>query len=255
MDPIMAIDIGVKFKNYGMKRPSLKQRLFSAVKNGKQRYIWALRDISFNVKPGEIFFVIGRNGAGKTTLLRVLAQTLLPNTGHLEINGGINAFLSMGLGFRPILSGTDNILLSLTFMGLSREQSKELLPSIIEFSQLGHYINAPIKYYSAGMKARLAFAVATAVEPDILVMDEVINAGDEEFREKSRQKVNQILESARAVIIATHNLENVIKMGSRAMWIEKGVMQNIGDPAEVVRDYREFVKTVRKDPLYDLRNM
>ena len=253
LNPIIAHDLGIKFKNYGTKRPTIKQRLSSVVKN-KQKYVWALSNVSFEVHPGETFFIIGRNGAGKTTLLKVLARTLKPDTGHLTVNGGIGAFLSMGLGFTPTLSGIDNAYLSLAFMGLTRAQCDEIIPSIIQFSQLGSYIHAPTKIYSAGMKARLAFAVATAVEPDILVMDEVISAGDEEFREKSQKRIDEILSNARAVIIATHNLGNVVKMASRAMWIEKGKVQSIGEPKDVVAQYREFIKEVRNDPMYDLRN-
>ncbi len=216
-----------------------------------RRPFWALRDVSFTVDPGEMFFVIGRNGAGKTTLLKLLAETLLPDAGELRFRGEVTAFLSMGLGFQPDLSGQDNLELALTLMGVPRRDFPAKREGVLEFTQLGPFLDMPVKTYSAGMKARLGFAIATCVEPEILIMDEVINAGDEQFREAANTRLESMLGKARAIIVATHNLHQALDRAQRVMWIESGRVMALGDPAEVVEQYRRFVIAVRNDPFYD----
>lgn len=249
-EPLVVENVGVQYRAFQSKRPSLRQRLLAALP-GRSRHFWALRNVSFKVEQGETFFIIGRNGAGKTTLLRVLAQVLFPTTGSVRIAGRVNAFLSMGLGFRTELTGDDNVSLSLTLMGFARSDIQALRPRITDFASLGDFINAPVRCYSAGMKARLAFSIATSVEPDILLMDEVMSTGDEQFREKCQARVRELLRKARAVVVATHRMSEVEAMGSRVLWIERGEVQRIGAPAAVVASYREFVAAVRRDPFYD----
>lgn len=214
---------------------------------------WALRDVSFQVNHGEMFFIIGRNGAGKTTLLKVLAETLLPDAGTLRFRGAVTAFLSMGMGFQAELSGHDNLELALTLMGVPRGEFPEKREEIDSFTQLGPFLDMPIKTYSAGMKARLGFAIATSIQPEVLIMDEVINAGDEQFREAAKTRLSVMLDTARAIVVATHNMNQVLEQGHRAMWIEAGQVQAVGEPRIVVQQYREFIKAVRNDPFYDLK--
>ena len=178
----------------------------------------------------------------------------MPDIGSLVVNGKINAFLSMGLGFRPELNGYDNINLSLAFMGFDKFKIKELTGSIEDFCRLGKYLNSPVKYYSAGMKARLAFSIATSVDPDILIMDEVINAGDEEFRERCGERVKNMMATAQAVVIATHNMRQVSDLADTVIWIEKGKMAFIGEPKEGIKRYVEFVAKVRANPFYELES-
>ncbi len=227
-----------------------KSDLITRLFKPKQPF-WALRDVTFTVRHGEMFFIIGRNGAGKTTLLKLLAETLLPDAGTLRFYGEITAFLSMGLGFQAELSGQDNLELSLTLMGVPQSAFPKMREEILEFTQLGPFLDMPVKTYSAGMKARLGFAIATCIEPEVLIMDEVINAGDEQFREAASQRLDRMLGKARAIIIATHNLHQAATQAQRVMWIESGHVMAIGDPAEVVEQYRAFIVAVRNDPFYD----
>lgn len=252
---ISSNNVGIKFRDYGgrKRRPTIKQRV-KRVLSSRNAYFWALKDITFDLPYGEVLCIIGRNGAGKTTLLKTLGGILPPDSGVLHVNGKINAFLSMGLGFRPELNGYDNINLSLAFMGFHKKEIIELTKSIEDFCCLGKYLNSPVKYYSAGMKARLAFSIATSVEPDILIMDEVINAGDEEFRERCNERVKNMMETAQAVVIATHSMPQVLALADTVMWIEKGKMVFMGNPKEGVDKYVEFIKEVRKNPFYELEN-
>ncbi len=244
-------DVGVTFSIYG-GRQTIKNRLLNRFFRPRRSF-WALRNISFTVYQGEAFFVIGRNGAGKTTLLKVIGETLLPDVGKVTVWGNITAFLSMGLGFRPDLTGNDNMELALQFMDVTRADIPRFREEIIEFTQLDDFIDMPVKNYSAGMKARLAFAIATCVEPEILIMDEVLNAGDEEFREKCQERLNRMLQKAKAVVICTHNLGNALAMGDRVMWIEQGEIRAVGEPQAVVDEYRDFSRFVWRDPFYDLK--
>jgi len=248
---ITARDVGVKFSIYG-PRQSMKQRVVNSLFRPKTSF-WALRNVSFDIGFGEAFFVVGRNGAGKTTLLKVMAETLLPDTGTVTVSGEISAFLSMGLGFRPDLSGYDNMELALRFMGVPPSEVSDLREDIAEFTQLGMFLDAPVYTYSSGMRARLAFAIATSIEPEILIMDEVINAGDEEFREKCQERLDRMLSHAKAIVVCTHNLRNVREMATRAMWIDQGQVQYIGKPDDVVERYGAFIKEVRRNALEDYK--
>jgi len=252
-DPIVVNQLGIRFRDYGAgKRPSLLRKFISTIR-GRTDLFWALKDVNFVLKKGDVLCIIGRNGAGKTTLLKVLAQIIFPDCGMISINGDVSAFLSMGLGFQGELSGYDNINLSLSFMGFHRDQIEEVVPDIEEFSRLGKYLYAPVKVYSAGMKARLAFSIATSVNPDILIMDEVINAGDEEFRQRCATRISEFMDTARAIVIATHNMQQALNLASKIMWIEKGKIQFLGDPAEGVKLYEDFISKIRNDPFYDIK--
>ncbi len=200
---------------------------------------WALRHASFQVRHGESLGVIGPNGAGKSTLLQVLAGIILPSEGVVEVDGHISSLLTLGVGFDQDLSGTDNIRLAGAFMGLDHRVVEDRLPSIVEYAELGDFIDVPIKTYSSGMRARLGFAIATAVEPDILLLDEVLSTGDASFREKSKQRVAELVKAAKAIVLVTHDMNWVTDHCNRAMLIEKGAIVYEGEPEEVVRIHQE----------------
>ncbi len=190
---IKAEDLGVKYNLRLGKKPTLRQTIVRRAKGRPEGDFWALRHASFQVRQGESLGVIGPNGAGKSTLLQVLAGIILPSEGMVEVDGHISSLLTLGVGFDAELSGTDNIRLAGAFMGLDHRVVEERLPGIVEYAELGDFIDVPIKTYSSGMRARLGFAIATAVEPDILLLDEVLSTGDASFREKSKQRVGELV--------------------------------------------------------------
>ena len=213
----------------------------------------ALREVDLDIRRGEMFYLIGRNGAGKTTLLKVLAQTLIPDAGTVTYRGQVTAFLSMGLGFQPELTGNQNLRLALTLMGVRPREIEAMRGPINEFTQLGAFMAMPVKTYSAGMKARLGFAIATSLKPEILIMDEVLNTGDAQFKVAAKRRLEGMMEQAKAIIIATHNLGQAAEGGHRAAWIEAGRVRCTGIGRDVVKRYQGFVEEVRDDPFYDLR--
>lgn len=226
-------------RGIGVKYPLKSRR---NIKNILRRETyWALRDVTFSVNSGDILFVIGRNGAGKSTLLKVLSETLHPDEGEISLINCRKSFVSMGMGFRPELSGISNIEISLRLMGLSKSDITQFTAEIIEFSELENYIYEPILSYSAGMRARLAFSVATSIKPDILIMDEVINTGDEVFQRKSKLRINEMLNSAKVVIVCTHNLKHLSALATKALWLEQGRMMSIGCPKKVSSQYLDYI--------------
>jgi ABC-2 type transport system ATP-binding protein len=194
---------------------------------------WALRHVSLQLSHGESLAVIGPNGAGKSTFLQVLAGIMRPSEGQVDVRGQVSGLLGLGAGFDVDLSGAENILLGGAFLGLDGPRIQQLLPSIIEFADLGKFIDAPLKTYSSGMRARLGFAIATAVDPDILLLDEVLATGDANFRAKSKARVIELVKSAKAVVLVTHDMDWVREYCNRALLLEKGRVILEGPP-EVV---------------------
>ena len=236
---IKADDLGVKYNLRLGKKPTLRQTIVRRAKRRPDGEFWALRHASFQIRHGEALGVIGPNGAGKSTLLQVLAGIILPSEGMVEVDGHISSLLTLGVGFDAELSGTDNIRLAGAFMGLDHRLVEERLPGIVEYAELGDFIDVPIKTYSSGMRARLGFAIATAVEPDILLLDEVLSTGDASFREKSKQRVGELVKAAKAIVLVTHDMNWVTDHCNRAMLIEKGAIVLEGEPEEVVAIHQE----------------
>ncbi len=210
-----------------------------------ERKFWALRNTSFTVRKGESIGVIGPNGAGKSTLLLVLAGIITPSEGQVEVDGHISTLLSLAAGFDQELSGYDNIALAGALMGIPHETVVQITPEVVEFADIGAFIDAPLKTYSSGMRARLGFAIATAVDPDILLLDEVLATGDEVFREKSRQRIISILNAAKAVVLVTHDMNWVTEFCTRAILIEDGRVTVDGSPEEVVATHMEHSRARR----------
>ncbi|MFP5343179.1 MAG: ABC transporter ATP-binding protein [Candidatus Limnocylindria bacterium] len=236
---IKASGLGVRYSLRFTKKTTLRQSLSQVLSREAMESFWALRDVSFDVERGESLAVIGPNGAGKSTLLQVLAGIILPSEGAVEVNGHISSLLTLGAGFDQELSGQDNILLAGAFMGLDDRVVRELLPSIVEYADLGQFIDAPIKTYSSGMRARLGFAIATSVDPDILLLDEVLATGDAEFRAKSKARVIELVRAAKGIVLVTHDMSWVVEYCNRAILLERGQVIIEGDPAEVVRMHEE----------------
>jgi len=203
----------------------------------EDREFWALRGITLEVKKGEVIGLVGKNGSGKTTLLRVIGGVYAPDKGACTTEGRIAA-LELGSGFREELTGLENIRLSGAIMGMSPAQIDELQKSIVEFADIGEFINQPLRTYSSGMKSRLGFAVASTVEPDILLVDEVLAVGDAEFREKSMERMQAMVSSKHTtVVIVSHSLGELKRLCSRCILIEKGLAVADGDPEAIIERY------------------
>jgi len=206
------------------------------------RRIEALKNVSFSVVQGEFLGVIGANGAGKSTLLRTIAGILPPSTGRVVVNGHVTTLLSVGIGFNAELTGRENIRLGGLANGLAPKEIDAKEEEIAEFSGLGEFIDYPIKTYSSGMRSRLGFSVAASMEPDILLIDEALSAGDAEFREKASKKMKTIMKKARAIILVSHGLSTIQEMATHALWLDHGTVMGQGDPEEVITAYTDHVK-------------
>lgn len=212
----------------------LPSRMF---RREERNTFWALQDISFTVRRGESLGIAGPNGSGKSTLLRVLGSITAPSSGRLVINGRVSALLELGSGFHPQLSGRENALLNAVLLGLSLDEARAALPSIIEFSELGDFIDQPMRMYSSGMYVRLGFAVAVHVRPEILVVDEVLAVGDAEFQSKCFGHMQRLREDGVTVIFASHDLPSLQRYTDRMMLLEHGRTVLEGRPAEVIHTY------------------
>jgi ABC-2 type transport system ATP-binding protein len=238
---IFANNLGVLYSLKLNRKVTLRDTFTRRVKREGEAEFWALRHASFSVANGESLGVIGPNGAGKSTLLQVLAGILTPSEGTVRVEGHISSLLTLGVGFDQDLSGIDNIRLAGAFMGMPHRDVEDRLESIVEYAELGQFIDAPIKTYSSGMRARLGFAIATSVDPDILLLDEVLATGDAAFREKSKQRVLELLGSAKAIVLVTHDMNWVVEYCNRAMLIEHGRIVLMGPPDEVVEVHKEHM--------------
>jgi ABC-2 type transport system ATP-binding protein len=232
---VKAVDLGVRYNLRFNRKTTVRTSVANFVLRRPPQRFWALRHVSIELSHGESLGVIGPNGAGKSTLLQVLAGIMRPSEGTVDVRGQVSGLLGLGAGFDPELSGVENILLGGAFLGLDDGLVHELLPSIVEFADLGDFIEAPLKTYSAGMRARLGFAIATAVDPDILLLDEVLATGDANFRAKSKERVIELVKAAKAVVLVTHDMEWVVEYCNRALLLEHGRVILEGDPNEVVK--------------------
>jgi ABC-type polysaccharide/polyol phosphate transport system ATPase subunit len=244
---IRADHLGVRYSLKLTRKQTIRSSIVRRAKREGDPDFWALRDVSFELTHGEALGVVGPNGAGKSTLLQVLAGILTPSEGIIEVDGHISSLLTLGVGFDEELSGVDNIRLAGAFMGIDHEVVEERLPSIVDYADLGQFIDAPIKTYSSGMRARLGFSIATSVEPDILLLDEVLATGDAVFREKSKQRVLELVQQAKAIVLVTHDMNWVTEYCNRAVLIEQGRIVLDGAPDEVVSLHQEHAAQRRAE--------
>ncbi len=232
-------DVGVRYTLRFSRKNSVRQTIGQFLSRQTPAPFWALRHVSVQLVHGESLAVIGPNGAGKSTFLQVLAGIIAPTEGMVDVRGQISGLLTLGAGFDQELTGRENIRLAGAFLGLPRNVVEELLPGIIEFADIGDFIDAPIKIYSSGMRARLGFSIATSVDPDILLLDEVLATGDATFREKSKARVIELVRAAKAVVLVTHDMNWVIEYCNRAILIEKGRVVVEGEPEDVVEVHQQ----------------
>lgn len=209
-------------------------------------FVEALTDVSFQVARGEAFGIIGPNGAGKSTLLRCLAGTLRPNSGKVVVNGRTSTLLQLGVGFNPELSGRRNIYLGGLANGMRKREIDELFDEIVAYAELEDAINRPVKTYSSGMFSRLAFSVSMHLEPDVLLLDEVLAVGDKGFRDKSMASMQEVLARSGTIVFVSHSLQSVSEFCDRALWLERGRVKMVGPADEVVDAYRGLTSSTGK---------
>ena len=232
-------DVSKRFRIYREKPTSLKQRLLTS--RSRAEDFWALRDVALDVGEGSTFGLIGHNGSGKTTLLKCVAGILRPTSGAILQRGRLAALLELGAGFHPELTGRENVYLNASFLGLSRKQTDAAFDDIVAFAELEQFIDTEVKFYSSGMLVRLGFAVAVHVEPDVLLIDEVLAVGDEAFQAKCLNRVREFQREGRTIVLVTHALDTVTEICDRAAMLHHGELHAIGMPAEVVREMRHVL--------------
>jgi ABC-type polysaccharide/polyol phosphate transport system ATPase subunit len=235
-------DLSLTYKTSVEKKPTLKARVKSLGRGKKHtRVINALSDVNLDIHYGAVLGIIGSNGAGKSTLMRVISGIVPPSQGRIEVYGSVSTLLALGVGFNPSMTGRDNVYLGGLAAGMSREDIDRDFDAIADFSELGEAIDAPMRTYSSGMYARLAFSVAAVVEPDILIIDEALSTGDAKFKEKSLNRIKELRTADRALILVSHALGTIEDICNEVIWLNKGKLMMRGEPAEVITAYREFV--------------
>ena len=224
----------LRYRLYASPRQRLK-----ALLTGRADYKshWALRDVSFELRRGQCMGVIGDNGAGKSSLLKLLAGTLHPSQGQIERHGRITAILELGAGFHPDFSGRENLYFSGSLIGIDREKMAELEPEIAAFSGLGDALNRPVKTYSSGMTVRLAFALVTAVQPDVLIIDEALAVGDQQFQKKCVERIDQFRANGCTILFCSHSLYHVRHLCDVALWLDQGSVRALGPTEEALAAY------------------
>ncbi len=233
-------NVSVRYRVPTDRFGTFKEYMIRMLKRQVQmRTFWAVNDISLSVRRGEVFGLIGDNGAGKSTLLKVVARVLRPTMGRVIVRGKVAPLLELGAGFHPELTGKENVFLNGALLGYSHGEMREKYDQIVDFSELGGFIEAPLRTYSTGMYARLGFSVATAHEPDILIVDEILGVGDESFQQKCADRIKQFRQNGTSILIVSHSMATIQSMCQRAAWLDHGKLMLVGEPAEVVRAYHE----------------
>lgn len=219
---------------------SLKEAVVATLKGqNKREYFTALNDVSFDVEQGEILGIIGNNGAGKSTLLKVISGILKPTSGSVKVEGTIVPMLELGSGFDQDLTGQENIFLNGAILGYSKQFLNEHYQAILDFSELGDFIKSPIRTYSSGMVMRLAFSIAAIVNPEILIVDEILAVGDERFQKKSRRRMQEMMTGGTTVLFVSHSIQQIRDMCSRVIWLDHGKVADIGETKDICDRYEE----------------
>ncbi|MBK0092094.1 ABC transporter ATP-binding protein [Erwinia sp. S59] len=244
--------VAIEFKNVTKRYPlyhhigsGIKELIFNpkrALTMLSGRSYLAIEDISFKVEKGESVALIGRNGAGKSTSLSLVAGVIKPTSGSVEVHGRVASMLELGGGFHPELTGRENIRLNATLLGLRRKELNKRIDKIIEFSELGDFIDEPIRVYSSGMLAKLGFSVITQVDPDILIIDEVLAVGDISFQRKCINTINEFKSKGVTILFVSHSMNDIEQVCNKVIWIENHKVRKIGDSKAVIADYKEFMQ-------------
>ena len=216
-------------------------------KKGGSEYVWALRDVSFNVYQGDVLGIVGKNGAGKSTLLKILSRTTVPTSGEYKIKGRVASLLEVGTGFHPDLTGRENVFLNGAILGMTKAEIKKNFDEILDFSGVERYIDTPVKRYSSGMYVRLAFAVAAHLKPEILIVDEVLSVGDQEFQDKCLGKMRSVSESGRTVLFVSHNLLAVKQLCTKGIYLKNGKLIKTGTTKDIVEEYLTDDRQLKND--------
>ena len=242
--PVVSVqDVSITYRTTFEKRPTLKSAVLRLGRGERAvREVKAVQHVSFDVQPGSVLGIVGSNGAGKSTLVRAIAGILPPTQGRIEVRGRVSTLLALGVGFNPGLSGHENVVLGGLAAGYTRSEIEERYRDIADFAELGDFMDLPMRTYSSGMFSRLAFAVAVHMEPDILLVDEALSAGDAKFKEKATNKMMELVSQARTMFLVTHALGTVKEMCNDALWLHQGKLQIRGTPDEVVDAYTKFVR-------------
>jgi ABC-type polysaccharide/polyol phosphate transport system ATPase subunit len=237
---VRAEGVWKKYRLYHERNQSLKA---AVMRGGRARYddFWALKDVSFEVRPGTTFALVGHNGSGKSTMLKCLAKILRPDEGEVGVDGKMSALLELGAGFHPELSGRENVFLNGAILGLSKRELDKRFDDIVGFAGLEQFIDMPVKNYSSGMYVRLGFSVAINVDPDVLLIDEVLAVGDEQFQRKCLERVAELREAGKTIVVVTHSLDTVRNLCDEAVWLDHGQLRAIGAAGEVADAYLDQV--------------
>ena len=221
----------------------IRDRLRHLLRPEPRELFWALRDVSFSVGRGESLAIIGQNGAGKSTLLNLATQLCLPSEGTVRISGSVAALLELGAGFHGDLTGAENLRINAALLGLTRQQVNQRFDSIVEFAGIGDFIGEPLRTYSSGMRMRLAFSVAVNVDPDILIVDEILGVGDQEFFGKCFERIMEFRRAGKALLCVSHGLDSLEVLCDRALWLDHGSVKRTGPVRQVIQAYQEFSST------------
>jgi ABC-type polysaccharide/polyol phosphate transport system ATPase subunit len=243
--PITLQDISVRYRLPKERIHTFKEFVIKSLK-GHIEYeeFWALKNISFQVLPGEMLGIVGRNGAGKTTLLKLIARVMKPLSGQIRVEGKIAPMIELGGGFDLELTGRENVYLFGSILGINRRAMDKKFEAITEFAGLKDFIEAPLRVYSSGMITRLGFAVVIAVDPDIMILDEILAVGDTAFQEKCHAHIAQFRRAGGTILFVSHDLDQILKFCDRALWLEKGEVKAWGVTKAVVQDYQKFLESV-----------
>ena len=237
---IILKNVSMKF-NLGVEKDnSLKMifiNLFTPKKKKKKDYFWALKDIDFRINKGDVVGIIGANGAGKSTLLKVVSGVYKPTTGTVEVNGKISPMIELGAGFDPELTARENIYLNGAILGYSKEFLEQKFDEIVEFSELKDFLDVPVKNFSSGMVAKLAFSISTIVDPEVLIVDEILSVGDIKFQEKSKNKMMSMIEGGTTVLYVSHSIDSIKELCSKVIWLDHGKIVKMGDTKEICDEY------------------
>lgn len=239
-EAITASDIRVEYRPFTHRVPTFRRAVASRRIRSRQA-VMALAGVSFSVAKGEALGVIGANGAGKSTLLRVIAGTLKPDAGHVHVHGQISTLLQLGAGFNAELSGRINVMLAGLAAGLTRSEVRERFDAIVDYAGLHDAIDRPVKTYSSGMFSRLAFSVAMSLDPDVLLVDEVLAVGDEAFRQRSEESMNKLLANSGTLLFVSHSLSRIPKLCPRTLWLDRGSVRQVGPSEDVIDAYKNAI--------------